>query len=177
MAAQTVIFAAKAGAAAKAKASEVSVDIFKYDFVNLITKLVIFFVFSYIVAKIFEAIIFGQGLIVSFVALFGLKLPQSLPEPLVNFFQEGIKGFRYWDFIKVLAIMLVIMELTNWFEQQKKLGIKPSPMTLGVFTVLIGGMTLITFPELIQRVKEIRSMSANTPTDTKDDEFRTREFR
>ena len=166
MAAQTVIIAASAAKRAKEKGSEISVDLFKYDFVNLITKLVIFFVFSYVIAKIFEAIIFGQGLVVSFAALFGLKLPQSLPEPLVNFFQEGIKGFRYWDFIKVLAIMLVIMELTNWFEQQKKLGIKPSPMTLGVFTVLIGGMTLITFPELIQRVKEIRSMSANLTTDT-----------
>ena len=166
MAAQTVIFAASAAAKAKQKAGEISADIFKYDFVNLITKLVIFFVFSYVIAKVFEAIIFGQGLVVSFVALFGLKLPQSLPEPLVNFFQEGIKGFRYWDFIKVLAILLVIMELTNWFEQQKKLGIKPSPMTLGVFTVLIGGMTLITFPELIQRVKEIRAMSAGLPTGT-----------
>ena len=135
MAAQTVIIAAKVGQKAKEKASDISVDLFKYDFVNLITKLVIFFVFSYIIAKIFEAIIFGQGLVVSFVALFGLKLPQSLPEPLVNFFQEGIKGFRYWDFIKVLAIMLVIMEAANWHEQQRKLGIKPSPMTLGVFTV------------------------------------------
>ncbi len=179
-----ILQGAKTGLTAAAKAKEasaaISVDLFKYDFVNLITKLVIFFVFSYIVAKIFEAIIFGQGLVVSFVALFGLKLPQSLPEPIVNFFQEGIKGFRYWDFIKVLAILLVIMELTNWFEQQKKLGIKPSPMTLGVFTVLIGGMTLITFPELIQRVKEIRSMSSNLSTDTDEDgtgNTRTRDFR
>ena len=171
MVVQTILVAQSVAKKAKEKGSEISIDLFKYDFVNLITKLVIFFVFSYIVAKIFEGIIFGQGLIISFVALFGLKLPQSLPEPIVSFFQEGIKGFRYWDFIKVLAIFLVIMELTNWFEQQKRLGIKPSPMTLGVFTVLIGGMTLITFPELIQRVKEIRSMSASLDTDT-DQEFR-----
>ncbi len=172
MAVQTILVASKVASRAKEKGSEISIDLFKYDFVNLLTKLVLFFVFSYIVAKIFEAIIFGQGLIVSFVALFGLKLPQSLPEPIVNFFQEGIKGFRFWDFIKVLAIMLVIMELTNWLDQQRKLGIKPSPMTLGVFTVLIGGMTLITFPELIQRVKEIRSMSADLNTDTsKDSDF------
>ena len=169
MAAQTVIIAASVAKKAKEKGSEISVDLFKYDFVNLITKLVIFFVFSYVVAKIFEAIIFGQGLVVSFVALFGLKLPQSLPEPIVMFFQEGVKGIRYWDFIKVLAILLVIMEAANWHEQQKKLGIKPSPMTLGVFTVLIGGLSLITIPELIQRTKEIRSMSA-TIDDTSEDE-------
>ncbi len=68
-----ILGAAKTGltAAAQAKqaSSAVSVDLFKYDFVNLITKLVIFFVFSYVVAKIFEAIIFGQGLVVSFAAL------------------------------------------------------------------------------------------------------------
>ena len=160
MAAQTILVAAKVGAKAKEKAGEISTDVFKYDFVNLIVKLVIFFVFSYVIAKIFEAIIFGQGLVVSFVALFGLKLPQSLPEPIVSFFQEGIKGFRYWDFIKVLAILLVIMEAANWHEQQKRLGIKPSPLTLGVFAVLIGGLSLITIPELIQRSKEIRSMSS-----------------
>ena len=113
MAVQTVLIASKVASKAKDKASEVSVDLFKYDFVNLITKLVLFFVVSYIVAKIFEGIIFGQGLLVSFVAFFGLKIPQSLPEPIVSFFQEGIRGFRFWDFIKVLAILLVIMEGTS----------------------------------------------------------------
>ncbi len=54
-------------------------------------------------------------------------------------------------------------------------------MTMGVFMVLIGGMTLITFPEIFQRLKEIRSMSNTMPTtDTNGDDtadFRTREFR
>ena len=176
MAVQTVLVASKVAGRAKDKASEISVDVFKYDFVNLIVKLVLFFAVSYIVAKIFEGIIFGQGLLVSFVAFFGLKIPQSLPESIVSFFQEGIRGFRFWDFIKVLAILLVILEASNWFDQQKKLGIKPSPMTLGVFMVLIGGLTLITFPEIFQRLKEIRSMSNSIPPET-DDEFRTREFR
>ncbi len=176
MAVQTLIVAGSVAKKAKEKGSEVSIDLFKYDFVNLITKLVIFFVFSYIVAKIFEAIIFGQGLVVSFVALFGVKLPTSLPEPIVNFFQEGIKGFRYWDFIKVLGILLVVMEMANWLDQQRKLGIKPSPMTMGVFTVLIGGMALITIPELIQRSKEIRSMSSSID-DNSEDEFRQRDVR
>ena len=164
MAIQGIIVGAKVASKVAQEGAKLSSDIFKYDFVNLITKLVIFFVFSYVVAKIFEAIIFGQGLIVSFVALFGLKLPQSLPEPIVNFFQEGIKGFRYWDFIKTFAILLVIMEFNNWLTEQAARGIRPSPMTIGVFGVLIGGMALITLPEVWQRAKEIRNMS-NTITD------------
>ena len=164
MAAQGIIIGAKVAQKTLEESSKLSSDIFKYDFVNLITKLVIFFVFSYVIAKIFEAIIFGQGLVVSFVALFGLKLPQSLPEPIVNFFQEGIKGFRYWDFIKTFAILLVIMEFNNWLTEQAARGIRPSPMTIGVFGVLIGGMALITLPEVWQRAKEIRNMS-NTLTD------------
>ncbi len=161
MAAQGIIVGAKVASKVAQEGAKLSADIFKYDFVNLITKLIIFFVGAYIVAKIFEGIIFSQGLVVSFSALFGLKLPQSLPEPIVQFFQEGIKGFRYWDFVKTLAILLVIMEFNNWLEEQKVRGIKPSPMTMGVFGVLIGGMALITIPELFTRFKEIRQMSNN----------------
>ena len=82
-----------------------------------------------------------------------------MPESIVNFFQEGIKGFRYWDFIKMLAIMLVIAEWASWRSQQSKLGIKPSPMTDGVFIVLVGGLTLITVPEILTRLKEFRTIA------------------
>ncbi len=114
MAAQTVIIAAKGAQKAAQLASQKSEELFHFDFVGLSQKLVIYFVFAYVIAKVFEGIIFGQGLLLQFVALFGLKLPQSLPEPIVNFFRDGIKGFRYWDFVKIIAVFLVIMELNNY---------------------------------------------------------------
>ena len=69
----------------------------------------------------------------------------------------------------MFAILLVIFEATLWYDQQIKLGIKASPMTLGLFTVIIGGMTLITFPEIFQRLKEIRTMSNGTIVTDVDD--------
>ena len=85
-----------------------STEIFKFDFVNLILKIIIFFTAAYILNKIFEAIIFGQNTIVTLAGLFGVNLPKSMQEPIVNFFQEGINGFRFWDVVKLLAITFVI---------------------------------------------------------------------
>ncbi len=157
MAAQTIII--PAARKAQQLASQKSEELFKYDFLGLSQKLVIYFVFAYLIAKIFEGIIFGQGLLLQFVALFGLKLPQSLPEPIVNFFRDGIKGFRYWDFVKVIAILLVLLEMNNYIEQRKRLNEQASPMTLGVFIILLTGLTLITFPELWTRIKELRALN------------------
>ena len=159
MAAQTVIIAAKGAQKAAQLASQKSEELFKYDFLGLTQKLAIYFVFAYLIAKIFEGIIFGQGLLLQFAALFGLKLPQSLPEPIVNFFRDGIKGFRYWDFVKIIAVFLVILELNNYLEQRKRLNEQPSPMTIGVFVVLLTGLTLITFPEIWTRIKELRALN------------------
>ncbi len=158
MVAQTVIIAKGAQKAAKF-ISDKSEEKFKFDFLGLSEKLVIYFVFAYVISKIFEGIIFGQGLLLQFAALFGLKLPQSLPEPIVNFFKDGIKGFRYWDFVKIIAVLLVILELNNYLEQRKRLGEQASPMTIGVFVVLLTGLTLITFPEIWTRIKELRALN------------------
>ena len=158
MAAQ-VIIAAKAAQKGAKLAAQKSEELFQFDFLALTQKLVIYFVFAYLIAKVFEGIIFGQGLLLQFAALFGLKLPQNLPEPIVNFFSNGIKGFKYWDFVKVIAIVLVLLEMNNYVEQRKRLNEQPSPMTLGVFIILLTGLTLITFPEIWSRIRELRALS------------------
>ena len=132
---------------------------FKYDFVALITKLVVFFLISYAIAKIFEGIIFGNRVINAITTLAGINLPSTLPEPIVNFFKDGINGFRYWDIIKALATLLVLAEWWSWYNTEKQKSDKiPSPLTNGVFFIIILGLSLITFPELFQRIKEIRTM-------------------
>ena len=133
---------------------------FQYDFPGLILKLTVFFALSYTIAKFFEAVIFGQNTLVAFLNLIGVKLPSSLPESIVNFFQDGIQGFKYWDFIKMFAILLVLYEWFNWYNSVKgNPKNPPSPMTQGVFVVLIAGLSLVTFPELIQRIRELRVMN------------------
>ena len=142
------------------KASQkLSSDAFTFDFPSLIVKLTVFYMVAYAVNKIFEAIIFGQNTLFGIAKLFGINLPATLPEPLVNFFQEGIKGVRYWDIVKVISILLVVMEWNNWNQTQKALKINPSPMTQGVFFVIISALILITVPELFQRFKELRAMN------------------
>ncbi len=141
------------------KASQkLSSDAFTFDFPGLITKLIVFYLVAYAIAKVFEAIIFGNNVLKSILSLVGLNLPNTMPEAVVNFFTDGFKGVKYWDIVKVLSILLVIMEWNNWNNTQKALGIAPSPMTQGVFAVLITGLILITVPELVQRLRELKAM-------------------
>ena len=141
-------------------ASSQSQQRFNFDFPNLIVKLVVFFLVSYAIAKIFEGIIFGNKVVNSLALLIGINLPTTLPEPIVNFFKDGINGFQYWDFIKAIATLLVLAEWWTWYNTEKARGINnPSAVTNGVFFVIVLGLSLITFPELFQRIKEIRAMS------------------
>ncbi len=154
---------------------KLSSDAFTFDFPALIVKLTVFYLIAYAVNKIFEAIIFGQNTLFGIAKLFGVNLPSTLPEPLVNFFQEGFKGVKYWDIVKVISILLVVMEWNNWNQTQKALRIQPSPMTQGVFFVIISALVLITIPELFQRFKELRAMNQTIEEPTND--FRQRDVR
>ncbi len=65
------------------------------------------------------------------------------------------------------------MEWNNWNQTQKALRINPSPMTQGVFFVIISALILITVPELFQRFKELRAMNQTIEEpETNDREFR-----
>lgn len=133
---------------------ELSLEYFKFDFAGLILKIAIFFTFAYIINKIFEAIILGGTVLNAFTGLLGIKLPSSLPQPVIDFFTVGFRGFKFWDIVKILATLLVIVEAFQYIEAQKIAGAKPSPFTLGVFGILVTGLSLITFPELVQKIKE-----------------------
>ena len=135
---------------------QISIEFYNYDFISLMLKLVIFFIFSYAISKIFEAIIVGGTVLNAFTGIFGIKLPSSLPQPITTFFTVGFHGFKFWDIIKVVATLMIIVEAFIYIENQKRLGGSPSPSTLAVFGVLIAGLSLITFPEIIQKVKEMR---------------------
>ena len=152
--------------------SQLSIDAFKYDFINLAMKIIFFFIIAYAINKIFEAIISAQGFLISFVAFFGLHLPANIPEPVRNFFLDGFKigdhQIKFWDIIKVVATLLVIVEAMNYMSTQKALGFKPNAFTLAVFGVIITGLALITFPEIISRVQEIRAMNNETNTRMRD---------
>jgi len=69
------------------------------------------------------------------------------------FSEQGFHGFNYWSIIKIIAILLVIVEFTQYLKMNKTLGGKTSPLTIGIFTLIIIALGLTTVPELIKRVK------------------------
>ena len=127
-----------------------------FDFSNLIIKLAIFFILAYAINKLFEAIILGQNTLFAFLGLFGVNLPATLPQSIVTFMTDGFHGVKYWDVVKLIGIILVVMEWHIWFQGKEN----PSPLTSGIFFVLITGMSIFTIPELLKRVKEMQILSA-----------------
>ncbi len=169
---QTALAAGRTGLKSGQK---ISSDVFSYDFVGLTTKLVIFFGAAYVITKVFESIINFDSTLRAILLLVGIKFPDVFPSQIVSFFREGIRGVKFWDIVKVLSILLVIMEWNNWNNTQKALGINPSPMTQGVFAVIVTGLVLITIPELFTRLKEMRIINQSMEESTND--FRQRDVR
>jgi len=146
---------------ARQEATGVSKELFGYDFIGLITKIVIFNVIAYLFAKFMEAVILGTNFTNSFVLgaarLFGVTLPSktTLPAPIVELFETGYgeHKIKYWDFVKALTTALIVFEAVQYYRANKNLGGQVSPFTIGIFTLLVSAMTLVTVPEIMQRLK------------------------
>jgi len=149
--------AAKIGSEGIKKAKNISLELYGYDFVGLITKLLVFFTISLIIAKVMEMIILSRGFFVSLANLIGFKIPSSelVPESLKKLFVDGYQGLKFWDFIKILAILLVVAEYMSFHKTTEQMGGKIAPMTTGVFAVITLGLTVITIPELMQKIKKM----------------------
>ena len=149
------------GAVGGQQAASISKEMFGYDFIGLLTKLTIFYVIAYLFAKFMEAIIYGGNFLNSFIlgagSLFGLKIPKKevFPKVLVDLFIDGYgpQKIVYWDIVKALSLALVVFEGIQYFNANKKNGGDISPMTLGIFSLIIGGIGLVTIPELVNRNK------------------------
>jgi len=148
--------------------SKFSVEQFTYDFPGLFVKLFAFFIVAYAVNKIMEAVIFGTNLLFEFLKFFKVTTPPVMPQWLVDFWTDGYKAgtivIKFWDIVKVVALVLVIYEWYSWYNAEKKQVMTPSPMTHGVFAIIVTALSLITFPEIWERVKELKMMSAGFVT-------------
>lgn len=135
---------------------QLSKEIFGYDFVGLLVKLFIFYAVAFVIAKVMEAIIFSRGVFTTLANLLGFQIPNSeqLPTSLINLFgEQGFHGFKFWDIVKMISILMVTAEFFQYLNTQKSLGGKPSPMTMGIFTLIIISLGLVTIPELLKRIK------------------------
>ena len=160
---EAVKIAGQIGRQTAKETSKFSVEQFTFDFPGLFIKLFVFFVVAYAINKVMEAIILGSNVTKAFLTLFGIRVPDTLPEALVKFWTDGVQTgnitIKFWDIVKALALILVIYEWYNWYNAEKTKVNTPSPMTHGVFALLVSSLGLITFPEIWQRLKEIRALN------------------
>ena len=77
------------------KSGQVLQEQFGYNFIDLITKLAIFYVISFLIAKYMEAVIYFQGGLSTIAGFFGIKLVQAdqLPNQWVSLFVDSEQTF------------------------------------------------------------------------------------
>jgi len=142
---------------------KLSIELFSFDFVGLTIKLIAWFLIAILIDKIHFAIgSAGVNVAATIAEVFGYHIPSSNDEPqfFKKLFGEGYFGLKYWDFIKIGAIILTFIEFMRWFENEKRNGGTPSPFTIGIFTLIILLLSAFTVPELIQKIK---TRKPNTP--------------
>ena len=138
-----------------------SVSVLGYDFIGLASRLMIFFIVSFLINAYFVATIHGGIWLNSLGGFFNMKFPTTLPTWLTELFTVGFKGFTFWNIIQTIAVMIVVIEAIQYDRMLKEKGQKPNVTSLAVFGVIALGLSLITFPTIIQKLKERRILNAS----------------
>ena len=135
---------------------EYSVSVLGYDFLGLVSRLAIFFITGFLINAYFQATI-GGGVWLNTVAnLFGMKFPTTLPQWVTQLFTTGYHNITFWQIVQVMAIIIVVVEYIQYDKKLKLDKEKPNPTTMAVFAMIAIGLSLITFPQMIQKIKEMR---------------------
>jgi len=143
---------------------KLSIELFSFDFLNLTIKLVVWFMIAIFIDKIHFAInSAGLNVAATIAGIFGYNFPTAASEPdfFKKIFNEGFFGLKYWDFVKIGAILLTFIEFMRWYENEKRNGGSPSPFTLGIFTLIILLLGAFTVPEIIQKLKTRKTNVVN----------------
>ena len=135
---------------------EYSVSVLGYDFVGLLSRLTIFFVTGFLINAYFHASIQGGIWLNSLAGFLGLKFPNTLPDWTIKLFTTGYKGITFSQIIQIIAVLIVVIEYMQYDRMLKEKGEKPNVTTGAVFAMIGLGISLITFPQIIQKVKEMR---------------------
>ena len=74
----------------KEKVGELYQEKFGYNFVDLVTKLALFYIVAFLIAKYMEAVIYFQGGMATIAGFFGIKFAQAdqLPKQWVELFVD-----------------------------------------------------------------------------------------
>jgi len=154
---EAVKAAAGFGGQSRKESSALSVEFFNFDFVNLTIKIFLWFLIAIVLDKIHFAMSNPLANVASTISsAFGYNFPKTEPDFFKKIFNEGYFGLKYWDFIKIGAIILVFVEFMRYYENEKRLGGKPSPFTIGIFILIMTVLSAFTVPEIIEKLKARR---------------------
>jgi len=135
---------------------EYSVSVLGYDFIGLISRLTIFFVTGFLINSYFQATIQGGIWLNSLAGFFGLNFPTTLPEWTTKLFTAGFHNITFWQIVQTIAVLIVVVEYMQYDRMLKETDQKPNVTTSAVFAMIGIGLSLVTFPQIIQKVKEMR---------------------
>ena len=77
----------------------------------------------------------------------------SNPNVKALFSDEGFHGWKYWQIIKLIAVLLVVMEWRRFSAMTKATGGQVQPLTHGLFILFIVGLGLSIIPQLVSKIK------------------------
>ena len=141
---------------------EYSVSVLGYDFIGLISRLAIFFLTGFLINSYFQATIQGGIWLNSLAGFFGLNFPTTLPEWVTKLFTTGFHNITFWQIVQTIAVLIVVVEYMQYDRMLKQTNEKPNVTTSAVFAMIGLGLSLITFPQIIQKVKEMRILNGQT---------------
>ena len=135
---------------------EYSVSVLGYDFIGLISRLAIFFLTGFLINSYFQATIQGGVWLNSLAGFFGVKFPDTLPEWTVKLFTTGYHNITFWQIVQIIGVLIVVVEYMQYDRMLKQNNEKPNVTTMAVFSMIALGLSLITFPQIIQKIQEMR---------------------
>jgi len=135
---------------------EYSVSVLGYDFIGLISRLAIFFITGFLINSYFQATIQGGIWLNSLAGFFGLNFPTTLPEWTTKLFTSGFHNITFWQIVQVISVLIVVMEYMQYDRMLKEKQEKPNITTGAVFAMIGLGLSLITFPQIVQKIQEMR---------------------
>jgi len=140
---------------------EYSVSVLGYDFIGLISRLAIFFITGFLINSYFQATIQGGIWLNSLAGFFGLNFPTTLPEWTTKLFTTGFHNITFWQIVQVISVLIVVMEYMQYDRMLKEKQEKPNITTGAVFAIIGLGLSLITFPQIVQKIQEMRVINGS----------------
>jgi hypothetical protein len=140
------------------RTKQYSVSVLGYDFIGLAMRLGLFLTVGVLIQAYFTATIQGGSWLNSIAGFFNIKFPDTLPEWLTKLFTTGYNGIAFWQILQVTAILLVIVEYMQYDRMLKEQTPpkKPNATSQAVFLIIAIALSLLVFPQTIQKIKEMR---------------------